>query len=32
LFVVRHPDTTRAPRDHDEFPAIDRVADLLPAA
>jgi putative hydrolase of the HAD superfamily len=30
LFVVRHPDTTRAPHDHDEFPAIDRVEELLP--
>jgi putative hydrolase of the HAD superfamily len=30
LFVVRHPDTTRAPRAHDEFPAIDGVGELLP--
>ena len=33
LFVVRHPDTTRAPHQHAhaEFPAIDRVGELLPA-
>ena len=31
LFVVRHPDTTRAPNAHDEFVAIDRVEELLPA-
>ena len=30
LFVVRHPDTTRAPHVHAEFPAIDRVEELLP--
>jgi len=30
LFVVRHPDTTRPPHAHDEFPAIDRVQELLP--
>lgn len=32
LFVVRHPDTTRAPHvhEHEEFPAIDRVEELLP--
>jgi HAD superfamily hydrolase (TIGR01509 family) len=30
LFVVRHPDTTRAAHVHEEFPAIDRVAELLP--
>jgi 5'-nucleotidase len=32
IYVVRHPDTSRAPREHDEFPAIDRVAELLPPA
>ena len=31
LYVVRHPDTTRAPHAHAEFPAIDRVEELLPA-
>jgi len=30
IYAVRHSDTTRAPRDHDEFPAVDRVAELLP--
>jgi len=30
LFVVRHPDTTRAPHAHEEFPAIDGVEELLP--
>jgi putative hydrolase of the HAD superfamily len=30
LFAVRHSDSTRAPRDHDEFPAVDRVVELLP--
>jgi HAD superfamily hydrolase (TIGR01509 family) len=30
LFIVRHPDTSRAPQQHEEFAAIDRVAELLP--
>ncbi len=30
IYAVRHSDTTRAPREHDEFPAVDRVVELLP--
>lgn len=31
VVAVRRPDSSRQRRHHDEFPAVDRVADLLPA-
>lgn len=31
VVAVRRPDTSRALREHDEFPAVDHVAELLPA-
>jgi putative hydrolase of the HAD superfamily len=31
IVAVRRPDTTRALREHHEFPAVDHIADLLPA-
>jgi 5'-nucleotidase len=32
VVAIRHPDTTRAPRDVPGFSAVDRLADLLPVA
>lgn len=31
VIAVRRPDTSRALREHHEFPAVDHIADLLPA-
>lgn len=31
VIAVRHPDSSRAPNEHDEFPSVLRVAELLPA-